>query len=216
MSTGTAQHSVPATEAIDDFGDLYPRPVGINRFVVLSLSAGGFTAYQCNIDELTCECRDLAFNREEGEICKHLAAALYQSPEISTPDTDVVRSLSNDLEGIHDEIDHLAQQLTVVESELTAVDTPSDDDTEAEDNDSFDGDPVEYFESLLRDKGLPVDAFNVYIDDELGSLQVEQDGYLEDDEFNDWVEFSNQLELGYDGDSDRNYLQATRFGEVFG
>lgn len=215
MSTGTAERSVPAAEAIDDFGDLYPRPVGINRYAVLSLAAGGFTAYQCNTEQLTCECRDHAFNREEGEICKHLAAALYQSPEISDPDTDVVRSLSNDLEGIHDEIEHLAQQLTVVESELAAGATPSDDDTEPEPDDGFDGDPVEYFESLLRDKGLPVDAFDVYIDDDFGSLQVEQNGYLEDDEFSDWVEFSDQLDLGYDGDSDRNYLQADRFSEVF-
>lgn len=112
-----AETSVPAAEAIEDFGDLYPRPTGINSFTVLSLAADGFTAYECNIQTMDCECRDKSFNRDEGEICKHLAAALYQAPDVRDFDREMIRSLGNDLEDIHGRLDDLARKTTVVEAE---------------------------------------------------------------------------------------------------
>ena len=52
--------------------------------------------------------------------------------------------------------------------------------------------------------------------DELGSLQIDLTGYLQDDEFETWVDFSDDLELGYDADENINFLPADRFPEVLG
>jgi len=216
MSHGTAEGHVPPAEAIDDFGALYPRPVGINRYAVLSLSEDGFTAYECDLEAMTCECRDMAFNRDKGEICKHLACALYESPTVSDPDADVVRSLANDLETIAGRFDDLEQKLTVLESELATVDGASSDPASETVDEGFDGDPVEYMESYLRDAGLDPADFDVWIDDDFGSLQIDQDGYLDDDEFQTWVDFKDDLDMGYDGDNDRNYLPRADCVEVFG
>lgn len=216
MSHEDAEGCVPPAEAIDNFGSLHPRPVGINRYAVLSLSKDGFTAYECDLEAMTCECRDMAFNRDEGEICKHLAVALYQSPTVSDPDGDMVRSLANDLETIAGRFDDLEQKLTLLESELATVDGASSDPAGETVDEGFDGDPVEYMESYLRDAGLDPADFEIWIDDDFGSLQIDQDGYLDDDEFQTWVDLSDELDLQYDGDSDVNFLQSDRFGEVFG
>jgi hypothetical protein len=83
-------------------------------------------------------------------------------------------------------------------------------------SDTWTGDPVKAFKSLLRDDGLDPDNFNIWVHEDMGSLQVDQDGYLDSDEFDEWVAFSNDLDMGYDGDEEINYLKEERFSEVFG
>lgn len=216
LQTEPGDRSVPPAEAIDDFADLYPRPTGLNRFSVLSLASDGFTAYSCNIDALECECRDKQFNRDEGEICKHIAAALFMADSMEGFNDQVVKSLSEDIAGLHDRLDDLAQKTTAVEAEAKAATAAANGDEPAGAGDDWNGDPVAEFESLLRDDGLDPDDFEIWVDDQFGSLQVDLEGYLDSDEFDTWVELSNGLDMGFDADSDHNYLQADRFPEVFG
>jgi len=216
MALGDTEEAVPAAEAIDDFGDLYPRRIGLHRYVVLSLSEDGFAAYSVDLGDLDCDCRDQAFDRDEGEICKHLAAALYQQPSLGDIEEAVVHDIEAHLGDMVDEIDHLTQRTTEVKA---AAETAASDSTPAsteEEGDEWKGDPVEGFKSLLRDAGLDPDDFDIYVDDQYGSLQVDVDGYLDDDEFSTWVDFSNGIDMSYDGDGDINFLQPDRFPEVFG
>jgi len=213
---GDGREAIPAAEAIDGFGDLYPRRTGINRYTVLSLDEGAFRAYCCNIHGLECECRDAAFNRGEGEVCKHIAAALYHHSETDHLETGIIQEVKDELETIADEVDHAVQRSAEAHAEAahaTAETAATDDEDGVE---VWEGDPVEAFKSLLRDDGLDPDDFEVWVDEDRGSLQVEQTGYLEDEKFDTWVSFSDDLDMGYDGEADVNYLTPDRYPEVFG
>jgi len=216
MPLGDAQEAVPASESIDDFGALYPRRIGLHRYTVLSLSEEGFTAYKVDLGDLECDCRNKAFDREEGEICKHLAAALYQQPDLGDIEEAVLHDIEGHLEAMREEVDHLTQRTTEVKAAAeTAASQATADSTEEEETTELD-DPVARFEALLRDAGLDPDDFDVFVDDQYGSLQVDVDGYLDDGQFETWVDFSNGLDMSYDGDGDINFLQPDRFPEVFG
>jgi hypothetical protein len=216
MSQYNAEHSVPPAESIEDFANLYPRPVGINRFAVLSLADDSFTAYECDISEMTCECADARFRRDEGQICKHLAAALHDSPKVRDWNDALLRSLGNDMQELFSRFDELERKLTGVQADVDHVAANGDSEPDSDTTDSFDGDPVEYFKSLLRDEGLDPADFRIWRHDEFDSLQVEQTGYLDDPVFDDWVEFKDKLGMQYDGDDDVNFLPADKWAEVFG
>jgi len=74
MTTGTGKSAVPAAEAIDSFEDLYPRRVGLDDYVVLSLSESGFTAYEVSLNDLECSCADYRMGRDGPDICKHIGS----------------------------------------------------------------------------------------------------------------------------------------------
>jgi len=216
MTVRDGETHVPPAEAIEDFTDLHPRPIGINRFTVLSLASDGFTAYQVDLEAMTCECRDKAFNRDEGEICKHLAAALWKAPDIRDINSDAVRSLANELEGLRLDIDEALVRSAAAKAEQVDGSDGSTADSSTEEADEWQGDPVEAMSSLLRSAGLDPDDFEIWVDGQYGSLQVDQDGYLADDEFSEWVDLSDDIGMGYDGDADVNFLQPDQFPEVFG
>lgn len=207
--------AVPA-DAIPDYPDLYPRPCGINRFTVLSLSDAEPTAYQVDIEDLTCTCPDLKYNREDGQICKHLAAALHQAPDVRDIDTDAVRSLATELEGLRTDIDEALVRSAEAKADQAAAEDSTTTDSSTEEADEWQGDPVEGMASLLRSAGLDPDDFEIWVDDQYGSLQIDQDGYLADDEFSEWVDLSDDLDMQYDGENDVNFLKPSQFPEVFG
>lgn len=203
-------------DQITDFEDLYPRCTGLNRFSVLNLGGEEPTAYECRIDTLECDCRDETFNREEGEVCKHVQIALFQAPELMDINEALLKRLEDDIRGLRQDMDEALSRTaaTAADASQAAVDAAVE---EAEANGAGDDlDPVTAFHKELRDAGLDPKDFEVWVDEEYGSLQVEKDGFLDDDEFSAWTSLSSDLGMGYDGEHDRNYLQADDFGEVLG
>jgi len=71
-------------------------------------------------------------------------------------------------------------------------------------------DPVEAFEQKLIDAGLPPDEFEYWVHDEHGSLQAQLEGYIDD--FDAWVNLTEELGMSYDNEDDVNYLQEADFG----
>ena len=75
-------------EVIDGMAGLFPRHIKAHRYNVLSIRNNSITAWEVNTKELTCGCPDQQFNRQNGEICDHLAVALYEAPKrLSVEDT---------------------------------------------------------------------------------------------------------------------------------
>lgn len=216
MSEPAGERSVPAAEAIDDFADLYPRQTGLNRYSVLSLSERGFRAYECNISSFDCECMDKRFNRDEGEICKHLAAALWSAPKHVDVEKVMLSQLVQTAESLDHAAERLTQRATAIESrESVSADADDDADDSDHERDAWDGDPEEAFRKLLIKNSLDPADFDFWIDDEYGSLQADADAYLDDGDFETWVEFKDELQMGYDQDSGCNYLSPDRFAEAF-
>jgi len=201
-------------EAVNGFGQLEPRQVTLHQWRVLSYRNGDLTAHEVHIQELTCSCEDMEFNCEGAEVCDHLAVALHHASR----QLDVGEAIRHDQ---HQLMVELEEHVRAIERRATGIDAEAAADPDASTSDDstgtetgFSGDPVEYMESYLRDAGLDPADFDIWIDDEYGSLQVEQTGYLDDDEFSTWVDLTDDLGMSYDGDN--NFLEASRFGEVFG
>jgi len=216
MTVGTGQEAVPAAESIEDFEDLYPRRVGLDSYTVLSLSEDGFTAYEVALDGLECSCADYRYSRDGPDICKHIAATLYQQPEIPGLDEAVVSDLADDVAALRDEVGHAVQRSADAQAEAAQAAAQPPEEKGSSGTGTTIEDPVGRFNALLRDAGLPPESFEVFVHDSLGSLQVSKDGYLEGEEFSTWTELSDDLGLGYDGDDDVNYLPEEDWSEVLG
>lgn len=87
MSDGDTS-TVPVSDNIEEFRDLYPRQQTRFEWSVLNVASdNGTTAWQVNTRDLSCTCPAHNFDDTEGTVCKHLAAALYHaSRTLSTPD----------------------------------------------------------------------------------------------------------------------------------
>jgi len=216
MTTGTGKSAVPAAEAIDSFEDLYPRRVGLDDYVVLSLSEDGFTAYEVSLNDLECSCADYRHGRDGPDICKHIGATLYQQPTLGGIEEDVLTTVADDMAELREEVGEAVRKGTEAKAEAAAAMGSGDDLEDDPKPEPEIADPVGRFEALLRDAGLDPDSFDLFVDQQRGSLQIDQTGYLESDEFSTWTELGDDLDLGYDPDEDLNYLTPDRFGEVLG
>jgi len=206
----------PPAQAINGFKGLYPRQRDTNKWDVLSLRNGSVTAHEVERDPFACSCADYDYNTEGVEICDHIAAVLFAADKTLSFESyaghhletllDRAQSAVRSIEDVRD-VAQAAQGATAA----AAVSQPS----ETDETPTVD-DPVGSFEALLRDIGLDPDDFEVFVHEELSSLQVDLDGYLDDGEFETWIDFSDDLELGYDADEDINFLPADRFPEVLG
>ena len=203
-------------QRIIDFGQLHVRQIDFYEYGVLNLKEAENSVHRVNVKDLTCSCRDEKFRREEGEACKHLAYTLFQAPSKMDLEAEVFQRATDEFERLTRAVQELEQTSTVVESEAAAGASANGSQAAASSKQESIDNPVERMESLLRDAGLDPDDFELFVDSQFGSLQIDQDGYLDDGEFETWVELSDDLELGYDGDSDVNYLEESRFPEVLG
>lgn len=77
-------------EAVNGYQGLYPRHLEGPHFRVLSIRNGSITAHLVNIRSLDCSCRDDHYNVDDPEVCDHVAVALYQQPDLTTPSETAV------------------------------------------------------------------------------------------------------------------------------
>lgn len=206
------QQQRPIAQHINGFEQLYPRRTSIHGYSVLSTRNDGITAHKVDVAELSCDCGDQDYNQQGAGICDHLAVALFQAEN----DVDLQAALDHDLREDLKALREGLENVTVVEAGADtqpAADGHSDADSGASDG-STPGraDPVGNFEAALRDAGLDPDDFRVWVDDQYGSLQVEKDGYLDDDEFRAWQDLSEELDLKWDQNNERNYLPEEALG----
>lgn len=94
MTTDASKPKTAPAELITDFETLYSRQTGFNSYRVLNTAGGQPTAYQVDTAELSCGCMDEKYNREDGEVCKHLAYALFNAPQTRSVEDFAVQDLS--------------------------------------------------------------------------------------------------------------------------
>jgi hypothetical protein len=206
----------PIAQAINGFTDLYARQVDTHEYRVLSLRNRSVTAHQVDIEALSCSCKDEAYNQDDPEICDHVATALFAADQGMSFESYAGHHLETLVSRAHEAVRSIEDVRDVAQAAQSANAEAAAQDGSDPDTMAWNGDPVEEFKALLRDAGLDPDVFKLWVDDDRGSLQVDQDGYLEDGDFGTWVDLSDDLDLGYDGDADVNYLPAEDFPEVFG
>lgn len=201
---------------IDGFSDLYPRQTTIHEWRVLSKRNDSVTAHKVNVSDLTCTCEDMAYNKEDNQVCDHVAAALFAAERQLDVQAALDHEMRTQMLELKDSVRAIERRATGVYADAAHEQANGTAGDSQPSSDEWTGDPVEAFESLLRDAGLDPDDFDIWVHGDMGSLQVDQDGYLDSDEFDEWVDLSNDLDMGYDGDEEINYLKEDRFPEVLG
>lgn len=199
-----------------EMGLLSAAHVGGSEYRILSTRNGTVTAYEVDIEEMACNCKDYAFNREGQEVCAHLAKALlvhtahYSASEWAIRDiqtlTDRATQLTRHLQDTVEWVD------TVVDSEAAHA---ASEDVAEKTKQALD-DPVALAESWLESNGIDPEGVKVWIDDEYGSLQMKTDG-LEDDEYGAFVDLCKENDrINWDGRSYQNFVKKDDIGRVFG
>jgi hypothetical protein len=150
--------------------------------------------------------------RDELDALEHEAMHKAVCVHTSEPD-EVVRAQAD----VMSELQELLVAGTAGASQQTmpAADAMHGDDSNGTAPTAGDGkparvDPIEAFERKLSERGLPADEFEYFIHDQHGSLQAQLEGYIDD--FDSWVDLTEELGMQYDQDSDINYLPEAEFG----
>lgn len=71
----------PIDQAVNGWTDLYARQVDTYEWRVLSLRNGSVTAHKVQTDDLSCTCADEQYNKDDPEVCDHVATALFQADQ---------------------------------------------------------------------------------------------------------------------------------------
>lgn len=216
--------SIPG-DKIDKFEDLMAREQALNEFVVLDTSTDQNTAHRVNTRELTCGGMDDECRSEGAEVCRHVAAALAAQPRQRSVEqallgdmASIVRDLNSmlsDAEDVHEQINAGLPKLRDAEAG-PAKQPERTSGNRSNGQKDWDGNPVKEIAKKMVEADLDPDDFRIFVDDDFGSLQIETNAYLDEDTFEDWVNFKDAINMGYDKSNDRNYLPPDRFPEVFG
>jgi len=215
MSQHSSSDPQAIGQAINGFKQLEARQISIHEWRVLSYRNGGITAHEVDIKELTCDCMDLQMQKRDAEICDHIAVALHHAPR----KLDVEQSLSEQMLEQMVELDKhmraLERRATGIEAEQAAEPAQNGHSGTESDSSGFSGDPVDQMQATLESAGLDHTSFDVRIDESSGRLEVLKDGYIDD--FSAWVDLSDELDMQYEesGGEDINYIESSRFAEVF-
>jgi len=201
-------------EAVEGFGQMDVVQTAFNEYTVTSWRNDTLTRHAVDLSTGECSCEDYLMNCEGEEACAHLLKANHVAE--ARPDTSehVMRFLSQEVRAVEQAAQSIEQTATSVEAHQQAGGGQDTSEPAESDESPAVGDPVESMKSLLRDAGLNPADFDIHVDDQFGSLQIEQDGYLDDGEFDTWVDFKEDTPIQYDPDGERNYLKEDDFPEV--
>lgn len=179
MTEDTQQQQTKAAQAISDFADLYPRQTGYCRYSVLSLANGEPTAYEVNVAHPDCECGDEQYNNDDGEICKHIAVALYQAPQSIEMERWVAKQVSDEMRAVQRKVESMEQTATSLESQLAGVDASSSAGTGAQqDSDGQQSDASGQSSDDGPDVQAEADKLQQAFDDVIDDMEVESNGGL--------------------------------------
>lgn len=78
----------------NDFAYLTYRPIWRNTGRVMNANRAPATIYETNLKDMTCSCEDKRYNRDDGEMCKHLAKAMLAHPDFTEVPELLVRDLT--------------------------------------------------------------------------------------------------------------------------
>lgn len=216
MTDDLEQLDPAPAEAIPDFRALHVRQMRFNTYVVLNLASESPTAYTVDLGDLSCECGNYKYDGERRKVCKHLAKAIYKASPYKTVEEEGVRQLSDLLREVRQSAEALRATATAREADAEADRVQGASEAAANGQEPADVPPAERVENWLDSQGLPTDAFDVWVDEDYGSVQIDRTGYLEDDDYSAWMDLTDEEPIEWDGNNERSYIREDDLEEVLG
>jgi hypothetical protein len=214
MSQQTRDANETLQDAVNGFSKLKARQVSIDSWRVLSWRNGGITAHEVDIRELTCDCMDMAAQKRDAQICDHLAVALHSAPRTLDVGDAISEQMLEQMLELDDHVRAIERRASGIEAEQSAQSTASTESSAQSGSGGFDGDPVDQFQAVLESNGIDHTAYDIWVDEDRGSLQIDDDGYIPESQFEKWKALRQELDIGYDADDDVNYITPDQFDEV--
>lgn len=152
--------------------NLKARQTGANHYSVLSARNGSVTVHRVNLAEPSCTCEDMEYNREDNEVCAHVAKAALVHPQMDATEAAVVQlngQLSR-IETVLSEVQEIRDQADAAAKEAGAK-ARAKEATEARDDDSP-GAPPERDSSPSVDPEDAADRLKDAYDDVVDDMQV--------------------------------------------
>lgn len=152
MSGDTSgRHEAALGDQINGYKNLYPRQEGYNSWNVLSFRSGEPTAYRVDLNDLSCPCQDMEMNKEEHEVCDHIAVALYESQKHQEIGQHVVHDLATHMGQIERTAEEVEQARDALEGALvqardSQADAEAQGDSDSSESDSTDDGGENYSE----------------------------------------------------------------------
>jgi len=201
-------------QQMNGFADLYPRQVTPTTTIVLSLRNDDPTAYEVDIADLDCDCRDQAMNKDDPAVCDHIGVALYQSSHELNVDDALLTDLTRILSDLEDAASQAEDAAGALEGDLIDQrDAEAEDAAEAA-GETSETDPVDGIKRALSDGGIDPANVDAWIDDDFGSLQFEPDDMPQDDfdVLRNWCQ--DVPWVNWDRDESRNFVKEEDFGRI--
>jgi len=179
--------------------DLVVTQVDIDRFKVLSARNGTVTVHEVTLGDVSpaCTCEDMKYNRDQEnfEVCAHVAKAALVADSTWDPDRSTMQASLNVLQSAADatervrELEELVGRLDEANREGHQVKVPDTGASESTSTTAPD-DPLGDLKDALNSAGAPVDKLK--FEDVNDYIGFAPDGYLDDDEYGAFVEFSQE------------------------
>lgn len=133
--------------ALEELGDMDVSQVSMNCYLVTNRAGDPPTGYMVDLSAPACECPDAEYNREDGEVCKHLAKANLVAEETITAEVEATRRVGEEVSHLREAVQSLEQTATAqratdqAEPDSGAAGGPDGDDSE--DGDGLTDHPVD-------------------------------------------------------------------------
>lgn len=214
--------------AIEDFKELDVSQTGHGRYTVTNRAEG--TVYEVRLSEPACSCPDFRYNIDEDdhEACKHLLAANFGAPRTTPAEEWALQQVAGKIRDLQESVTRIEKAASGLEArEGHHYDEPEQEPTAEPETDAQKAqqngqgrevldDRVAEVKYWLEEQGAPVEKLRVWEHEDFGSIQIETDGYLEDDEFEAYRNATDHDLVNYDQDDQINYIKADNVAEVVG
>lgn len=224
MNASRDRDPAPA-EAIGDFNDLDVSQTGHARYTVTNLAEQ--TVYEVRLSEPACSCPDFRYNvsEDDHEACKHILAANYFAPRTTPAEEWALQQVAGKIRDLEESITRIERAASGLESReghhYDETHEPAEKSTETSETPSQNGqsrevldDKVSAVKDWLEERGAPVSKLKVWEHEDFGSVQIDTDEYLEDDEFEAYKRATDSDLVRYDQDDQLQFIKADDVEEV--
>lgn len=215
----TESESVPAVDAITDFGSMDVSQTGHNRYTVTNLKSGTITEVRLS-DQPECDCEDFLYIPGESNgrnACKHILMANHIANQTIRAEEYALQQVAHNQREVRESVIEQERLLARLDRQATDNDA-SDADVrdaveEAEDDGNGDGaeestpDEVQKVYSWLDERGVSGGKVKVWLEDD--EVVIESQEQLDDDEF---AVLRDTDEIWYNGE--HNYITEDNLREV--
>jgi len=192
---------------------------GINEYKVLSARNGSATVHHVNLDEPSCTCEDMQYNKEKDseEVCAHIAKAALVADSTFDAETLSFQAMLNTLAQANEATENV-RELEELLGRLDEANRSGQPEPQADASSSQNTDmsPLAQLKDAVQAAGVPPDDLEFVEHNDM--ILFGPDGYLEDsDVYGNFIDFSqehDEIQYRPDDQGPDNGIYKSKVGDL--